>query len=79
LCIFQNNQLSREEHVFQEFLRDTKYLLEKLNLPSPICFISYAWETGTDNDHLQSFLLRLETDLGKLGIKTFLDIKRMQR
>ena len=73
----QNPALNSDRKAFENFLSQVKALMERKNLIPPSGFISYAWESGTDNTQLQEWLTQLKKDFGKLGINLFLDIQNM--
>jgi len=80
LRIFKKYGISPEDNAFQKFLADIERILKRLHIKVPQCFISYAWEDKetaegkTANEQLHKFLLRIQSDLEKLGIGVFVDI-----
>jgi DNA repair exonuclease SbcCD ATPase subunit len=83
LQIFQKHGLHPKERAFQQMLGDLRHLFKKHRLPSPKCFISYAWEdnsttVGRDaNLYMQQWIERLTNDLQKLGMQVFFDLQNM--
>lgn len=67
-----------ESQKLKKYLSSIKQILQQAQINPPPCFISYAWESDTeDNKKLQTWLSRLKEDLDLVGIKTFLDIYNM--
>ena len=67
----------QEKQYFTTLLENINLMTRKRGLKRK-AFISYAWEAKPeDNEVLQSFLKRLQTDLQKAGIEVFLDVADM--